>query len=143
MATLERAIRIAAQIHEGQADRYGSPYILHPLRVMMRCSGERAMIVATLHDVVEDSDMTLDDLRKEGFDEETVMAIDCLTKRDGEAYMQYIERVKPDPLAVKVKLADLEDNIDPTRIPVDQPLDGARLARYHEARRVLMRGDKH
>jgi (p)ppGpp synthase/HD superfamily hydrolase len=137
MATLDKAVRIASQVHEGQVDKYGKPYILHPLRVMMRCSEERAMIVAVLHDVIEDSDMIIEDIRQEGFDDEAVAAIDCLTKRDGEAYMDYLERVKPNPLAVQVKLADLADNMDPMRVPVDQSLDGDRLARYHEARATL------
>src|SRR5215475_6553427 len=99
MATLERAIMIAAQAHLGQRDKGGAPYILHPLRMMMRMESEAAMIAATLHDVVEDSDWTLDRLRAEGFSEEVLQAVDCLTRRDGETYEKFVARAQANAIA--------------------------------------------
>ncbi len=130
---LDRAIEIAERAHRGQNDRYGAPYILHPLRVMQRMDTELQKIVAVLHDVVEDSEWTLDALREVGFSEEVVEAVDRLSKRDKEPYPEYIERVARNGLAVKVKIADLEDNMDVRRIPELTQKDAARLQRYHGA----------
>jgi len=139
MSTLDKAIRIAAEVHEGQKDRYGMAYILHPIRVMMQVDSEGEKIAAILHDVVEDSEWTLEDLQREGFSAEVVTAVDCLTKRDeqNEPYMEYIDRVLTNPIAIKVKLADLEDNMDLTRIADMTDRDPERLARYHEAWKKL------
>ena len=90
---LSKAIELAARAHDGQTGRSGQPYILHPLRVMINCEGETAKICAALHDVVENSDITFDDLRAEGFNEEILTVIDCLTRRDGESYDDYIGRI--------------------------------------------------
>jgi len=132
MSTLNKALRIAAMVHEGQQDRYGAPYILHPLRVMARVATDDEKMAAILHDVVEDSEWTLDDLRKEGFSAVVLKAVDALTRRDGEDYMNYIERLKPNPIARLVKLADLEDNMDLRRLPTVAAKDIERLARYHQ-----------
>lgn len=133
MSTLDRAILISVQAHQGQKDRYGKPFILHPLRMMIRMNSEMEKIVAVLHDVVEKSNWTLEGLRQEGFSKKIIEAVDNLTKRDGEPYSVYIERANSSPLARTVKLADLEDNMDPNRI-VDLPVeDKKRLARYKKA----------
>jgi (p)ppGpp synthase/HD superfamily hydrolase len=137
MATLERAILIAAQAHEGQKDKSGAAYILHPLRMMMRMESEAAMIAAILHDVVEDSDWTLEQLRGEGFSEEVLQAVDCLTKRDGESYDEFIARVQTSAIARQVKIADLEDNMNVKRIGEMSPKDLARIEKYHRAWRAL------
>ncbi|MCI0524983.1 MAG: HD domain-containing protein [Acidobacteria bacterium] len=137
MATLEKAISIAAQAHESQKDKSGAPYILHPLRMMMRMKSETAMIAAILHDVVEDSDWTLEQLRGEGFSEEVLEAVDCLTNRDGESYDEFIVRVKTSIIARQVKIADLEDNMDIKRIGEMTPKDLARIEKYHRAWRAL------
>ena len=108
---LGRAIELAKQHHKGQTDRTGKPYLEHPLRVMNQMKSEEEKIVAVLHDIVEDTDISLNDLRKEGFSEKVVSAIECLSKQDGENYDSYIERILFNPLAVKIKLADLEDNL--------------------------------
>ncbi|NIR50464.1 GTP pyrophosphokinase [candidate division KSB1 bacterium] len=141
MATLDKAIRIAAEVHGGQKDRYEAPYMLHPIRVMMRVSGEQQRIVAILHDVVEDSDWTLDDLRQQEFAEEIVEAVDCLTKREGEPYMDYISRLEADQIARAVKLADLEDNMDMRRLDKFSDKDADRFGRYHKAWWRLKRYD--
>jgi (p)ppGpp synthase/HD superfamily hydrolase len=131
---LDKAILIAAQAHLGQKDKYESPYILHPLRMALRFRSEAEMIVAVLHDVVEDNpDWSFDRLRQEGFSEEIIQAVDHLTRREDETYEEFTERVGQNPLARKVKLADLEDNMDMKRIKNLTEKDKDRLARYHKA----------
>src|SRR5215475_4336676 len=137
MANLERAIMIAAQAHLGQRDKGGAPYILHPLRVMMRMESEAAMIAATLHDVVEDSDWTIEQLRGEGFSEEVLEALDCLTRRDSETYDEFVARAQANAIARQVKIADLEDNMNVKRIGEMTPKDHARIEKYHRAWRAL------
>ena len=131
---LEKARKIAEKAHAGQRDKGGHPYILHPVRVMERCETEMEKITAMLHDALEDSDYTLEDLRKEGFADEILEALVCLTHLEGEAYMAYIERVCENPLAVKVKYADLQDNMDLSRITYPTEKDFARLEKYKKAK---------
>lgn len=133
MATLERAVQIAAQAHEGQKDKAGHPYLLHPLRMMLRMESDAARIAAVLHDVVEDSEWTLDRLRAEGFSEEVLEAVDCLTHREGESYEAFVKRVQPNAIARRVKLADLEDNMNLKRLSEVTSKDLARLEKYHRA----------
>lgn len=140
MTTLEKALLIAVQAHSSQKDRYGQPYILHPLRVMMRVKPEVEKIVAVLHDVVEDSELTLEDLKREGFSDEIVRAVDCLTKREGEPYEAHVERARQNLLALPVKIADLEDNMDPQRMGVLSDEDKKRVARYHKTWASLKMG---
>jgi (p)ppGpp synthase/HD superfamily hydrolase len=138
MPTLEDAIVLAVQAHRGQVDKVGQPYVLHLLRVMMRLEGEAAQMVGVLHDLVEDTDYTFDDLRGLGYAEEVVQALDCLTRRPEESYEQFIERASVNPLARRVKRADLEDNMDIRRLPAVGEKDLQRLNRYIVAwRRVL------
>jgi len=137
MSTLTRAIVLAAQHHEGQTDKGGNPYILHPLRLMLQASTDEERIVALLHDVVEDTALTLDDLRCEGFSKQIVEAIDRLTRRPGESYDQFIERIKGNDLARRVKILDLEDNSDLSRIPNPSEVDKRRLEKYRKALSVL------
>ncbi len=110
MPTIEDAILWATEVHRGQVDKAGHPYILHPLRVMLRMTSDDARFVAILHDTIEDSDHTLDDLRALGYSETIIAAVDAITRRADETYEQFIQRLKPNPLARKVKLADLLDN---------------------------------
>ncbi len=105
MSTLERAIAIAAEGHAGQFDKAGQPYILHPIRVMLRVSGASERIAAILHDVVEDTPVTLDQLSNEGFSREVVEAVDALTKRRGENRIDAAKRAAANPIARVVKLA--------------------------------------
>ena len=100
---LDKAIRIAAKAHEGQTDKTGQPYILHPLRVMFMRRNETERICAVLHDVIEDSDITIEYLRKEGFSEEVLSALDALTKRENENNDDFIGRVIKNKTACKVK----------------------------------------
>ncbi|HEX9653778.1 MAG TPA: HD domain-containing protein [bacterium] len=132
MSTLAHAIHIAVQAHEGQLDRYGSPYILHPLRVLSQMHTEDEKVAAVLHDVIEDSDWTLEALSNEGFSTVVLKTVDDLTRRQDEDYMDYIERLKPNPIARRVKLADLEDNMDLRRLKTLSEKDIDRLVRYHQ-----------
>lgn len=133
-----KAIAIAAVAHQTQLDKAKAPYILHPLRMMMLGQTELEQIVAVLHDVVEDSDWTLDQLAAEGFPEVAIAALDCLTRRSGESYDEFIDRVLTNPLATRVKRYDLEDNMTLTRMSTLTDRDIERLHRYHRAhQRVL------
>jgi len=133
MSTLERAIAIAAQAHEGQFDKGGSPYILHPLKVMMRVSTLEERMAAVLHDVVEDTPVSLDELRGQGFSPAVLAAIDALTKREGEDYPLFVERAGRDPIARVVKLADLAENSDLARLHNPTEKDFQRLEKYRNA----------
>ncbi|MCV9920437.1 MULTISPECIES: GTP pyrophosphokinase [Pseudomonas] len=137
MSTLERAIVVAARAHEGQYDKGGAAYILHPLRVMMRVSTPEQRIVAVLHDVLEDTQLTVADLAREGFPLKILAALLSLSRRRGESYEAFVVRLGDDPLAREVKLADLADNSDLTRIACPGPADLARLTRYREASAYL------
>jgi (p)ppGpp synthase/HD superfamily hydrolase len=137
MSKLEKAIGIAVTAHQGQLDRAGQPYILHPLRVMARCQTVDEKIVAILHDVVEDTNVTFDDLRKAGFSEEIIRALDCVTKREGEPYEEFVRRSASNRLALRVKLADLEDNMDLKRNEQVTAEDLPRLNKYLMAYRFL------
>lgn len=130
----EKAEQIAEKAHRGQKDKGGHPYILHPKRVAERCETEEEKITAILHDVLEDSEYTLDDLRKEGFAEDILVALTYLTHRAGEGYTEYIERICENPLAVRVKHADLLDNMDISRISHPTEKDFARLEKYRKAK---------
>lgn len=115
MATLEKAIQVAAMAHQGQVDKSGEAYILHPLRVMMSCQTSDERIVAMLHDVVEDTEVTLVELAAREFAWHIVDAVDALTRHDGEDYTVFIKRCKSNALARKVKIADIQDNLSPSR----------------------------
>jgi (p)ppGpp synthase/HD superfamily hydrolase len=130
MPTLEDAIALAADAHRGQRDKSGQPYILHPIRVMLQCRTEEQRIAAVLHDVVEDTGRSFDDLRDLGYPEDILRALDCLTKRDGEPYEAFVERAASDPIARVVKIADIEDNMDLRRLPGILEKDVERIGRY-------------
>jgi (p)ppGpp synthase/HD superfamily hydrolase len=130
---LAHAIRLAAEAHEGQLDKAGQPYVLHVLRVMFACQSPDAQIAAALHDVVEDTDWTLADLRREGFSAQVVEIVDALTRRDGEDYFDFARRAAATPLSREVKRADLLDNMDIRRIPDPSEKDWERLKRYRKA----------
>ncbi|HEV2733588.1 MAG TPA: HD domain-containing protein [Longimicrobiaceae bacterium] len=137
MADLEDAISLAVQAHRGQKDSAGAPYILHPLRMMFRVETDAEKIVAVLHDVVEDTAWTLDGLRAEGFPEDVVAAVDHLTRRESESYEEFVRRAAAHPVARRVKIADLEDNMDVRRTGTVTQKDVDRLTRYHRAWRSL------
>jgi len=137
MADLEEAIRIAVEAHRGQKDRAGAPYVLHPLRTMLRVRTDAERMAAVLHDVVEDTAWTLDDLQARGFPAEVLDAVDALTRRPGEDYDASVERAAAHPVARRVKRADLEDNLDLRRLDAVTADDVERLGRYLRAWRRL------
>jgi hypothetical protein len=133
MSTLGQAIAIAAKAHEGQVDKAGAPYVLHPLRMMLRVSTTEERIVAVLHDVVEDCGVSLDALRADGFSDAVIDAIDSVTVRPGEPYETFVLRAAANPIGRRVKLVDLEDNSDLSRIASPTARDHERIAKYRRA----------
>ncbi|MBX9937537.1 MAG: HD domain-containing protein [Burkholderiaceae bacterium] len=140
MSTLERAISLAAQAHAGQVDKAGQPYILHPLRVMLRVSTAEERIAAILHDVVEDTSVTLEQLAEEGFSPTVVAAVEALTKRPGESRMEAAARAAENRVARTVKLADNAENMDVSRIAHPTEKDFARIQEYERVRALLLAG---
>jgi guanosine-3',5'-bis(diphosphate) 3'-pyrophosphohydrolase len=137
---LERAIQMAVNAHTGQVDKAGQPYILHPLRVMMAVPREeKYQIVGVLHDVLEDTNLTEEQLLEEGFSLEIVEAIFALTRQDGELYKEFIERISMNEIATVVKLTDLLDNMRPDRNPEPHtPETTRRLSKYRKAHTTLL-----
>ena len=133
----KKAEIIARKVHAGQVDKAGEEYFNHPKRVADNFCEDDMVIVALLHDVIEDTDITLDYLKKEGFSDAVLAALDAITKREGESYDQFIERVKDNPIALKVKMADLRDNMNVLRLPVLTEKDLQRIAKYHKAYKYL------
>lgn len=134
MSTLEKAIRIAVEAHSGQMDKASAPYILHPLRVMLSLKTMEDRIVGVLHDVCEDCPgWDFGRLRQEGFSNELIAALDSVTKRLGEPYDQFVERAAGNPIGRRVKLADLYDNCDLSRISNPSDSDFARIDKYKRA----------
>ena len=132
-----KAIKIAFKAHEGSFDRSGIPYVTHPLHVAESMETEDETVAAILHDVVEDTDMTIDDLRKEGFTEEQLEAVRLLTHEDGISYADYVKRLKSNEIARKVKLSDLKHNMDRSRIRNASEKDEIRYKKYEYAYRFL------
>ena len=110
MADLDAALALTVEKFQGMTDKEGDPYILHCLRVMMGVQGQEARIVALMHDLVEDTDVTLDDLRQRGFSSAVVDGIDCITHREGISYSDYVIHLKSNPLSRAAKISDLHDN---------------------------------
>lgn len=132
MNDLERAIELAVDAYAGQTDKADETYIRHPLRVMGEMDTETERVVAVLHDVVEDADYTLDDIGQE-FGSDVRDAVDALTKRDGESYIDFVERATGNPIAKRVKIADIEDNMDLTRLDSVNESVLEKQETYHEA----------
>jgi len=130
---LEKAILIATNAHQGQVDKAGKPYILHPLRVMFSRQDDTERICAVLHDVIEDTYITLDCLRNQGFSEEILTTLDALTRRNNESYDEFIDRILNNKIACYVKLADLSDNMDLSRIENPSQNDYQRIEKYRKA----------
>ncbi|VAW82340.1 hypothetical protein MNBD_GAMMA12-949 [hydrothermal vent metagenome] len=133
MNLIENSLTIALQAYKGQTDKAGAAYILHPLRLMSKMDTEEEMAVALLHDVIEDSEMTADDLLQGGIPATVVSAVQDLTKVRGESYEKFIDRVLTNKLASKIKKADIEDNINVLRLRSITNEDFQRVAKYHKA----------
>ncbi len=127
------ALSIAIRAHEGQQDKSGRTYVMHPIRVAERCKDPRAKVVALLHDTIEDTEMTAEQLRSEGMPEEIVAAVLSLTRQTGEDYDEYVRRAAENAISREVKMADLEDNMDVRRLKTITDEDMERLRKYHRA----------
>ena len=134
-----KAMCLAYRAHAGQVDKAGVPYIYHPIHVAEQMKDEITTTVALLHDVVEDSPMTLEDLSAEGFPPEVTEAVGLLTKDYSIPYLEYVERLRDYPIARTVKLADLAHNSDRTRLPVVDERAERMLEKYRRATAILMR----
>jgi (p)ppGpp synthase/HD superfamily hydrolase len=131
------AKRIATQAHQGQVDKAGQAYISHPEFVASQVTGDDAKAVAWLHDVLEDTPITIADLRAEGLSETVIEAVAILTKQENESYETYLRRVAANPIAKAVKLADLKHNMDTTRLKTIDDKTRARLEKYKLAFSLL------
>lgn len=138
MSTLEQAIALADIAHAGQLDKAGQPCILHPLRLMLAVQTLHERMTAALHDVVEDTRITLDDLSREGFPESVLTAVEVPTKRPGETRIEAAQRAVGHPIARVVKLADVNDNMDFGRITTPTEKDYVRMREYEQVRRILL-----
>ncbi len=135
---IELAIQIALDAHAGQVDKANQPYILHPLRMMCKVTEEEEQIVAILHDVVEDSAVTVAELAEYGFSKRVLDAVDCLTRQADEDYEAYIERILTNSLASVIKLVDLDDNIN--RNHFDDESSKLRRQKYEQAKNRILFG---
>ena len=132
-----RALRLAYAAHHGQTDKCGVPYIFHPCHLAEQRKDEVSCCVALLHDVVEDTDVTFEDLAAEGYPEEVLAALRLLTHHPEEPYFDYVKRIKSNPIATKVKLADLAHNSDLTRMDEITPYALTRNEKYKKAAAIL------
>ena len=133
-----KAMKLAYKAHEGQVDRSGVPYIFHPIHLAEQMETEDEICTALLHDVAEDSDCTIEDLKKEGFSADTIEALRLLTHEKSVPYMDYIAALKGNPIARKVKLADLAHNSDIGRLAIVTDKDLKRMEKYQKARNLLL-----
>lgn len=134
---LDLAIELAKKYHKDQFDKGGNPYINHPLAVMNRLDTAEEKIVGVLHDIIEDTELTFDDLREYGFSEKIIAGIDSVTRREGEEREAFIYRAKLNELGRTVKIADLKENRDLSRIPNPQEKDYQRAEKYEREIRIL------
>ena len=140
MATLENALVLAATHHAGQVDKAGQPYILHPIRLMLSVKTDEERIAAVLHDTVEDTSLTFDDLAEAGFSSSVIEAVRALTKKKGESRVDAARRAANNPIAMQVKLADVADNMDLSRLPDPKKRDLERLEEYKLVLEILRSG---
>ena len=134
-----KALNLCFEAHKEQKDKSGQPYVFHPFHLAEQMTDEYTTIVALLHDVVEDTDWTLEQLLEEGFPQEVVDAIALMTHADGVPYPEYVAQIKTNPIAKAVKLADLRHNSDTTRLDVVTEQDLERLEKYRAAMELLLK----
>ena len=128
-----KAITLACKAHQGQSSTNGEPYILHPLRLLVKAKSNEERIIAVLHDVIEKSNISLADLKNKGFDQNIISSIDSLSRRRSESYFEYIERLMQNKISVKIKLLDLADNIKIHSENNDNGIYDAKIIQYKNA----------
>ena len=138
----KRAMKLCYEAHKGQVDKTGVPYVFHPFHVAEQMTDEATTVVALLHDVVEDTEYTLEDIAALGFGQEIVDAVALMTHEDGVPYLDYVARLKSNPLARAVKLADLAHNSDLSRLGEIDDETEHRLEKYKKARALLESKDE-
>ena len=131
------ALKLCFEAHKDQIDKSGMPYVFHPFHLAEQMADENTTIVALLHDVIEDTEYTLDDLRKFGFAEDVLSAISLMTHADDVPYMEYVAQIKTNPIAKAVKLADLKHNSDMSRLDRITQIDEERAKKYKQAIELL------
>ncbi len=136
-----KAMKLAYQAHQGQTDKSGLPYVFHPFHLAEQMDTEETVTVALLHDVVEDTDYTLEDLRRMGFPDSVTDALALMTHDPSVPYLDYVKRLKSNPITRTVKLADLTHNSDLSRLPVVTEKDLKRVEKYREAMNLLKQGE--
>lgn len=134
----KKALKLCFEAHKDQVDKSGLPYVFHPFHLAEEMTDEDTTVVALLHDVVEDTDYTLEDLAEMGFGEKIVEAVRVMTHLEGVPYMEYLAQVKQNPIALQVKLADIRHNSDPTRPNVIDEKVLARAEKYRKATAFLL-----
>lgn len=133
----KKALALCFEAHKEQKDKSGMPYVFHPFHLAEQMKDENTTVVALLHDVIEDTEHTLDDLREMGFCSDVVEAISLMTHDAGTPYMEYVKQIKANPIAKAVKLADLHHNSDMTRLDTVTPRDEERAEKYRRAIELL------
>ena len=136
----KKALKLCFDVHKEQVDKSGLPYVFHPFHLAEQMETEETTIVALLHDVVEDSDLTLEDLRQMGFGDTVIAALALLTHDPAVEYMDYVRAIKDNPIAKAVKLADLRHNSDLTRLDTVDEKALARREKYIKAMALLENG---
>lgn len=131
------AMKLCFESHKDQLDKSGLPYVFHPFHLAEQMTDEDTTVVALLHDVIEDTDRTLDDLKALGFNERVIEAVALMTHDDSVPYMEYVSLIKTNPIARAVKLADLRHNSDMTRLDTVTPRDVERAEKYAKAIKLL------
>ena len=130
---IHKAITIASEAHQGQSSINGEPYILHPLRLLIKAKSNEERIIAVLHDVIEKSNISLADLKNKGFDQNIISSIDSLSRRKSESYVDYIGRLMQNRISVKIKLFDLADNIKMHSENNDNGIYDTKIIQYQNA----------
>jgi len=133
----KKAMIIAYKMHQNQVDKVGIPYIYHPIHIAEQMDDEDSTVVALLHDVIEDTNMCIDDLRNIGLNDNVLEALSCITHDNNQDYFTYIEKISKNPLAAKVKIADLKHNLDNTRLNKVTEKDTIRNKKYKKALEIL------
>ncbi len=131
------AMKIAFEAHKDQVDKSGLPYIYHPVHLAEQMTDENTVCVALLHDVAEDTDITIENLKDMGFNEEIIEALTLLCHDDAVPYMDYVKEISKNPIATAVKIADLKHNSDTTRLDQIRPKDLERVEKYKKALKIL------
>lgn len=133
----KKALKLCFEAHKEQIDKSGMPYVFHPFHLAEQMTDEAKTVVALLHDVVEDTELTFEDLEKQGFGEEIISALKLLTHNDDTPYMDYVAKIKTNKIATAVKLADLRHNSDLTRLDVVDEKALKRKEKYEKAIKIL------